>query len=266
MGEVGFSTLADQMHRRVVKKGFSFTLMVLGERGLGKTTFLNSMFLRNFGKVGEEDVGDGKVRINTITETIEEKGVKLSVTVIESPGFSDAIDNTLAYKPAVDYIDQQFANYLEQENSVYRKVRSDTRVHVLVYFINPSNHGLKPIDIETLKALDKKVNIIPVIGKADTLTPAEKRRLKSQVKSDLVKNNIGVYQFPIDEDNELSDQNYLELQQAMPFAVVASEDMVEVKGKKVFARKYGWGIVEVENPSHCDFALIRNVLIRTHMQ
>ena len=32
----GFSLLADQLQRKTVKKGFEFTLMVVGESGLGK--------------------------------------------------------------------------------------------------------------------------------------------------------------------------------------------------------------------------------------
>ena len=41
--------------------------------------------------------------------------------------------------------------------------------------------------------------------------------------------------------------------------------MVEVAGKKVRGRQYPWGIVDVENPEHCDFIKLRSMLI-THMQ
>ena len=41
--------------------------------------------------------------------------------------------------------------------------------------------------------------------------------------------------------------------------------MVEVAGKKVRGRQYPWGVVEVENPEHCDFVKLRSMLI-THMQ
>ena len=44
---IGFSGIADQAHRKSVKKGFEFTLMVVGESGLGKTTLVNSLFRSN---------------------------------------------------------------------------------------------------------------------------------------------------------------------------------------------------------------------------
>ena len=37
--------LSLQVHRKSVKKGFEFTLMVVGESGLGKSTLINSLFL-----------------------------------------------------------------------------------------------------------------------------------------------------------------------------------------------------------------------------
>ena len=42
---VGFANLPNQVHRKFVKKGFEFTLMVVGESGLGKSTLINSLFL-----------------------------------------------------------------------------------------------------------------------------------------------------------------------------------------------------------------------------
>ena len=55
------------------------------------------------------------------------------------------------------------------------------QIHCCLYFIGPSGHGLKPLDIEFMRRLHDKVNIIPVIAKADTLTPDECLHLKKQV-------------------------------------------------------------------------------------
>ncbi|XP_043087511.1 septin-5-like, partial [Puntigrus tetrazona] len=62
----------------------------------------------------------------------------------------------------------------------------------------------------------------------------------------------------------LNPQCYV-FQESTPFAVIGSNTIVEVKGQRVRGRLYPWGIVEVENQSHCDFVKLRNMLIRSHM-
>lgn len=51
----------------------------------------------------------------------------------------------------------------------------------------------------------------------------------------------------------------------MPFAVCGANTLLEVRGRKVRGRLYPWGVVEVENPDHCDFIKLRTMLI-TQMQ
>ena len=50
-------------------------------------------------------------------------------------------------------------------------------------------------------------------------------------------------------------------QAAVPFAVVGSSQVIEVRGRKVRGRMYPWGVVEVENPEHCDFIKLRTMLM-----
>ena len=61
-------------------------------------------------------------------------------------------------------MDTQFDMFLQEETRVPRMKLADTRVHACLYFISPNGHGLKNIDIECMKRLHRKVNIIPVIG------------------------------------------------------------------------------------------------------
>eukprot|EP00073_Rattus_norvegicus_P039138 XP_008766662.1 PREDICTED: septin-9-like [Rattus norvegicus] len=52
----------------------------------------------------------------------------------------------------------------------------------------------------------------------------------------------------------------------IPFAVVGSDHEYQVNGKRILGRKTKWGTIEVENTTHCEFAYLRDLLIRTHMQ
>ena len=52
------------------------------------------------------------------------------------------------------------------------------------------------------------------------------------------------------------------LQQFIPFAVIGSDHAVMVGGKKAMGRQTKWGFIEVENKKHCEFAHIRDMLIR----
>ncbi|KAG7470605.1 hypothetical protein MATL_G00115520 [Megalops atlanticus] len=269
---VGFATLPNQVHRKSVKKGFDFTLMVAGESGLGKSTLVNSLFLTDLYKdrklLNAEERITQTVEITKHTVDIEEKGVKLKLTIVDTPGFGDAVNNTECWKSVADYIDQQFEQYFRDESGLNRKNIQDNRVHCCLYFISPFGHGLRPLDVEFMKALHEKVNIVPVLAKADTLTPSEVKKKKLKIREEIEQYGIKIYQFPdcdSDEDEEFKQQDQ-ELKESTPFAVIGSNTVVEAKGKRVRGRLYPWGIVEVENSAHCDFVKLRNMLVRTHMQ
>ena len=81
-------------------------------------------------------------------------------------GFGDAVDNSNCWDPVISYVESQYESFLDAETRVHRVQLPDTRVHVCLYFIAPSGHGLKPLDVEFMKRLHDKVNVVPVIGKS----------------------------------------------------------------------------------------------------
>lgn len=166
----------------------------------------------------------------------------------------------------MDYIDAQFENYLQEELKIKRSLCTyhDNRIHACLYFICPTGHGLKSIDLVCMKKLDQKVNIIPIIAKADTISKNELQKFKSKIISELQNNGVQIYAFPVD-DETVSEVNTT-MNSHIPFAVVGSTDFVRVANKMVRARQYPWGTVQVENEGHCDFVKLREMLIRTNME
>lgn len=61
----------------------------------------------------------------------------------------------------MDYIDAQFEAYLQEELKIKRSLFSyhDTRIHACLYFISPTGHSLKTLDLLTMKSLDSKVRL-----------------------------------------------------------------------------------------------------------
>ncbi|KAL1517286.1 hypothetical protein ABEB36_001069 [Hypothenemus hampei] len=244
--------------------------MVVGESGLGKSTLINSMFLTDIYNASDYPGPTQRLKKTVAVETtrvlLKENGVNLMLTMVDTPGFGDAVDNSNCWTPIIEYIENKYEDYLNSEARVTRQMSPDQRVHCCLYFIQPSGHGLKSLDIEFMKRLCDKVNIIPVIAKADTLTSEECALFKKQIMAEIAQHKIKIYEFPEtceeDEEHKLNKS----LKERVPFAVVGSNAVIECDGKKIRGRKYPWGIAEVENLEHCDFIALRNMVIRTHLQ
>jgi septin 7 len=121
---------------------------------------------------------------------------------------------------------------------------SDSRVHSCLYFIAPSGHGLKPLDVEFMQRLCDKVNIIPVIAKADTMTPEEIQLFKKQILNEIAQHKIKIYDFPEPLEEEEDAKALKQLKCRVPFAVVGANAIIEVDGKKIRGRRYPWGVAE----------------------
>ncbi|KAI7105045.1 septin-7, partial [Hortaea werneckii] len=272
-GYVGFANLPNQWHRKSVRKGFNFNVMVVGESGLGKSTLVNTLFNTSLYPPKERkqpslDFAPKTVSIQGISADIEENGVRLRLTVVDTPGFGDFVNNDDSWKPIVENIEQRFDAYLDAENKVNRMNIVDNRVHACVYFIQPTGHSLKPLDVEVMRRLHTRVNLIPVIAKSDTLTDDEIASFKQRILADIQHHNIRIFEGPryeLDDEETVAENN--EIMSKVPFAVVgANTDVQTPEGRKVRGRRYPWGVIEVDNEEHCDFVKLRQMLIRTHME
>uniref|UniRef100_A0A8C0PUW8 Septin 10 n=1 Tax=Canis lupus familiaris TaxID=9615 RepID=A0A8C0PUW8_CANLF len=264
-GHVGFESLPDQLVNRSIQQGFCFNILCVGETGIGKSTLIDTLFNTNF-EDHESSHFCPHVRLKAQTYELHESNVRLKLTIVNTVGFGDQINKEESYQPIVDYIDAQFEAYLQEELKIKRSLFNyhDSRIHVCLYFISPTGHSLKTLDLLTMKSLDSKVNIIPVIAKADAISKAELQKFKIKLMSELVSNGVQIYQFPTD-DETIAKIN-ASMNGHLPFAVVGSMDEVKVGNKMVKARQYPWGVVQVENENHCDFVKLREMLICTNME
>ena len=278
---VGLSNYPDQVRKKNSLRGFSFNLMVLGESGLGKTTFVNSMFNSDILPVRKGGAMPEKKFTTTSSSTlsfcstraqIREGEETLNLTVVEAKGFGDQLDNQQSWIPILDEIQRRNEEYLRAEFSPHPiHLAADERIHACIYFVAPLGCGLRKLDVEVMQKIGKAVNLIPVIAKADTFTLEELREFKVQVLREIEHFNIQVYQ-PVPKltpTNSMQMNEELELlaeriTNKIPFAVVGSNESVFLNEYEWRARQYPWGNVLVEaaeEEAFHDFLALRQLLI-----
>ncbi|XP_027269627.1 septin-14 [Cricetulus griseus] len=261
LSHFGFECLPTQLVNKSIQKGFSFNILCVGETGIGKSTLINTLFNTNM-KENKTSHFYSKVGLKVKTYELQERNIPLKLTVVKTVGYGDQINKESSYQPVVEYLDAQFEAYLQEELKIKRSLVDyhDSRIHVCLYFIAPTGHSLKSLDLLTMKNIDRRVNIIPLIAKADSLSKMDLQKFKSNIMSELVSNGIQIYQFPIDEEDDDNSQCLL------PFAVVGSMEEVKVGKRMVKGRHYPWGVLQVENENHCDFVKLRDLLLCTNME
>ncbi|XP_045394694.1 septin-6 isoform X2 [Lemur catta] len=243
-GHVGFDSLPDQLVNKSVSQGFCFNILCVGETGLGKSTLMDTLFNTKFEGEPATHTQPG-VQLRSNTYDLQESNVGLKLTIVSTVGFGDQINKEDSYKPIVEFIDAQFEAYLQEELKIRRVLHTyhDSRIHACLYFIAPTGHSLKSLDLVTMKKLDSKVNIIPIIAKSDTISKSELTKFKIKITSELVSNGVQIYQFPTDDESVAEINGTMNAH--LPFAVIGSTEEVKIGNKMMKARQYPWGTVQV---------------------
>ena len=290
--------ITSQLQSEWQRAGINFRVMLVGESGLGKTTFTRAL-LRPYvpEHILDEPADaacDGPIRARTteITETthkVENDGFPVEFTVIDVPGYGDAMDTTPWIDKIVSYVTGRQAEHYDNLGYPPRQVDATGRdglVHVCLYFI--AAHRLKGVDLEFLKRLQPFVNVVPVIAKADTMTLAERDAFRRLVLHELKATGVKIFQFsdaaapvaapkpagakasleerlepvpaeaplPVTPQKSSAATRPVSTTQPPPFAVCASEDGTRV---------YPWGTLYVEDPAHSDLSLLRSMLFASSM-
>ncbi|XP_053559388.1 septin-11 isoform X3 [Bombina bombina] len=168
-GHVGFDSLPDQLVNKSTSQGFCFNILCVGETGIGKSTLMDTIFNTKFESEPVSHIEPG-VRLKARSYELQESNVRLKLTIVDTVGFGDQINKDDSYRPIVEYIDAQFEAFLQEELKIKRSLYNyhDTRIHACLYFIAPTGHSLKSLDLVTMKKLDSKVHLpFAVVGSTE---------------------------------------------------------------------------------------------------
>ncbi|KAK6462896.1 Septin-domain-containing protein [Scheffersomyces coipomensis] len=268
--------------RKTLKKSINFSVMIIGESGSGRSTLINTLCGGNSivptSSTVKQDPFSKKLTLRQENVELEDnEGHKISLNIIDTPNFANQINCEDDFKVIVDFIRHQYDEVLLEESRVKRNARfKDGRIHVLIYMINPTGHGLSEIDVKFLLYINNLVNIIPVIAKADSLTVDELKLNKQLILEDLNSYAINYYKFnEYEYESDYIDEEIIEynkyLNSLVPFAIIGAneykenpnedEDLLKLRVLNPLNTKP----INVENPEINDFTILKNVLLITHL-
>ncbi|CAG5103204.1 Oidioi.mRNA.OKI2018_I69.chr1.g664.t1.cds [Oikopleura dioica] len=206
--EPGLATIPAQAYRKALKSGFRFNLMAIGEPSLGKTSTVNTIFKseiynEQFVSSTQRIANSDSLIVQEFDLKLKENGVPLILRVIDCPGYGAFIDNSNQVPTIVSYLDGRHRRQFDQEMDIDRDIEKndDELVHCCLFFFSPNCRTVKELDLECLKAIHNKVNVIPIIAKADSLTLDERHELRKEILRVFEKNKISCYAFPENVDD-----------------------------------------------------------------
>lgn len=270
--------------RKTLKKATNFSLMVVGESGLGRSTLINTLCGGNTivqpSLTASQDLLDRSLTLRHENVELEDNdGHKISLNIIDTPNFALSLDSDADFRTVVDFIRHQYDEVLLEESRVRRNPRfKDGRIHALIYMIHATGHGLSDIDIHFLQHISGLVNILPVIAKADALSPEELVLNKRLILEDLDAFKIAYYKFnEYEHEQDYIDDEIIEynrhLNSLVPFSIIGANQIREPapdsdEEETVKLRVLGPANntpINVEDPALCDFTVLKNVLLITHL-
>lgn len=111
-----------------------------------------------------------------------EPGVRLVIEALDTPGYNDELAPEQQAELLLKHLENTFDEVFEEEQRIHRNPKfQEHRIHALLYLLEPTSAGLKKFDVDFMRTLASRVNIIPLIAKADGFDPEEKLQAKAMV-------------------------------------------------------------------------------------
>ncbi|KAF9908005.1 hypothetical protein EC991_010353 [Linnemannia zychae] len=206
-------------------------LAVVGDSGVGKTSFARQ-FTETLPEVLSHDweplspthsEDDDYKRTEALVEKFSSTMMEIpwdnmdaddevparNLVFVDTPGYGSVVDAQANFDMFMSYIGQTFdeknkriSPFTEVSNnelmrSLVTGVGAHKFIDVCFYLIV---HRLKPIDVEYMRLISEKANVVPVICKVDTQSDQEVRDLKVNVLRTLKEQGVSIYTFRIDYD------------------------------------------------------------------
>uniref|UniRef100_A0A1I8J083 WSC domain-containing protein n=1 Tax=Macrostomum lignano TaxID=282301 RepID=A0A1I8J083_9PLAT len=289
----------------LLSKPACFNLLAIGEDGLGKVTFLETLFgVRAAGLREDKDravavtagadpsrefpvsvlkeklcLGDSSSTIESLNESqtqqqqqqqqqsfLSGNNRRLTVRLMSTVNYTVGESNRSPWTSVADFLAKQVTSYVNTRavNQFDFRPEEDERVHCCLYFLPPiGGRGLRRCDALALKYLEDKVNLVPVLAKADSYTADELNDRKSAVAADLQRFGIAVHQFllPIQQQLQQQQQAPQPGQRVLPspLAVIGAPHPET-------SRTLPWGSsVSVEDDRYSDVAAVRRLIVERNM-
>jgi septin 3/9/12 len=87
---VGFDSITSQIERKLLKRGFQFNVICVGQTGLGKSTLINTIFASHLidskGRLQPEEPIRQTTEIQAVSHLVEENGGRLRLKIVDTPG------------------------------------------------------------------------------------------------------------------------------------------------------------------------------------
>ena len=267
---------AEELRRRKNSKQIiTLNLLLLGEPGIGKHSFLENLANNNPSsnviKIVPEDEGGNQNTLRFESSIVKIKNELTSSIILNvtSADIMNQLNSTSTPKKIREYIETQFNSFLNDEFRVQRKQEhngtSDKRLHACIFFINGNAKGLHIQEIDILKEISSLINVILVIGKADRFNTKELENLKERINEDVMKNDINIFDFNDDYlDDIFEDCEHVLVKDFQPFSVI-SGNILSKPGRLLY-RQNVCSKIPVDDIRISNLSYLKGIILGSHIQ
>ncbi|KAF7683562.1 Cell division control protein 3 [Astathelohania contejeani] len=280
---IGISNLPNQRYRQSKNHGIKYNIMVIGSRGVGKSTLINHLLCENILldnpfdlnlednesyiadsnnidikkriKIEKDEWFNSQLNFQITTAALVDKTFNVDVTITEVDGVGDSIDNHDIWIPIKVYIENLYEKYRIDEETMVHELIKDKRIHVIIYCLEPYGLSLKPLDLLIIQELSEISNVIPVVLKSDLLTPHEQEIFKTNARIQFENEAIKLF--------EVINPITMECLKS-PYFLISGEFHADLPRENI-ARIYPWGTLDIYNVKRNDMNLFRTIIIKNNL-